>query len=90
MSLKRSTRIISRDKNVVVLMDATYWGKSFGVVVMKDSRTGKILWCKFIYGKETLSDYKEGIDRLGWHYMLRTSQCISEYKAEYALFMDVV
>lgn len=45
-------------------MDATYWGKSFGVVVMKGSRTGKILWRKFIDRKETLSDYKEGIDWL--------------------------
>lgn len=61
LSLKRSTRIISRDKNVVVLMDTTYWGRKFGVVVMKDSLSGKILWRKFIYGKETLSDYKEGV-----------------------------
>lgn len=61
LSLKRSTRIISRDKNVVVLMDTTYLGRKFGVVVMKDSLSGKILWRKFIYGKETLSDYKEGV-----------------------------
>lgn len=64
LSLKRSARIISRDKNVVALMDATYWGKSLGVVVIKDSRTGKILWRKFIDRKETLSDYKEGVDWL--------------------------
>lgn len=56
----KSRRIISSDKRVVVLMDATYWGRRFGVVVMKDSRTGKILWRKFITGKETLSDYREG------------------------------
>ena len=64
MSLKRSKRVISRDKNVIVLMDTTYWGRNFGVVVMKDSRTGKILWRKFIDRKETLSDYKEGVDWL--------------------------
>jgi hypothetical protein len=64
LSSKRPTRIISRDKNVVVLMDATYWGKKFGVVVMKDSLTGKVLWRKFINGKETLADYKEGLDWL--------------------------
>ena len=45
-------------------MDTTYWGRNFGVVVMKDSRTGKILWRKFIDRKETLSDYKEGVDWL--------------------------
>jgi len=57
----RSTCIISSDKNVVVLMDTTYWGRKFGVVVLKDSRTGKILWRKFIFRKETLSDYQEGV-----------------------------
>lgn len=63
----KSRRIISSDKRVVVLMDATYWGRRFGVVVMKDARTGKILWRKFITGKETLSDYREGVDWLVEH-----------------------
>lgn len=45
-------------------MDTTYWGRNFGVVVMKDSKTGKILWRKFIRKKETISDYKEGVDWL--------------------------
>lgn len=48
-------------------MDTTYWGWKFGVVVLKDSRTGKILWRKFIKKKETLSDYKEGIEWLEKH-----------------------
>jgi len=59
-----STRVISSSKNVIILMDTTYWGRGFGVVVMKDSRTRKILWRKFIFRKETLSDYCEGIDWL--------------------------
>ena len=45
-------------------MDTTYWGRHFGVVVMKDSRSGIILWRKFIFRKETLSDYREGVDWL--------------------------
>lgn len=45
-------------------MDTTYWGRNFGVVVMKDARTKKILWRKFITKKETLSDYVEGVDWL--------------------------
>lgn len=45
-------------------MDTVYWGHNFGVVVMKDSRTGKILWRKFIRQKETLADYQEGVDWL--------------------------
>lgn len=28
---------------VVVLMDATYWGRNFGVVIMKDSLSGDVL-----------------------------------------------
>jgi hypothetical protein len=59
-----SQRLISRDKSVVVLMDATYWGWRFGVVVFKDFRTKKILWHKYIRKKEMLSDYLEGVDWL--------------------------
>jgi len=59
-----SQRLISRDKSVIVLMDATYWGWNFGVVVFKDFRTKKIIWHKYIRKKETLSDYQEGVDWL--------------------------
>lgn len=45
-------------------MDTVYWGHDFGVVVMKDSRSRKILWRKFIRQKETLADYQEGFDWL--------------------------
>jgi hypothetical protein len=48
LSSKRSTRIISRDKNEIVLADATYWGKRFGVLAMKDRRGSKVLRRKFI------------------------------------------
>ena len=33
---------------VVVLMDVTYRGRNFGVVIMKDSLSGDVLWFKFI------------------------------------------
>ena len=59
-----STRVISSNKDVVVLMDPTYWGRNFGVVVMKDFRTKKVIWRKFIFQKETFSDYQEGVDWL--------------------------
>jgi len=52
------------NKRVIVLMDATYWGRNFGVIVFKDSRSKRILWRKFISKKETLFDYQEGIDYL--------------------------
>jgi len=64
LSSVQSTRVISSSKSVIVLMDTTYWGRKFGVVVMKDARSGKILWRKFIFRKETLSDYCEGVDWL--------------------------
>lgn len=34
------------------------------MVIIKDSRTGKVLWRKFIRKKETLADYAEGIEWL--------------------------
>jgi len=62
----RPPRIISSSKNVVVLMDTTYWGRNFGVVVIKDKRTKRILWRKFVR-YETLADYQEGIEWLEIH-----------------------
>jgi len=62
----RVPRMISAIKQVVVLMDATYWGRNFGVVVLKDCRTGRVLWRKFVR-YETLSDYQEGIEWLESH-----------------------
>ena len=45
-------------------MDAIYWGRNFGVVIMKDSLSGDVLWFKFINRHECLEDYKEGISYL--------------------------
>lgn len=53
-----------KGRAVVLLMDATYWGCGFGVVIMKDHVKGDVLWYKFISGKETLADYKEGVTYL--------------------------
>jgi len=60
---QRSIRMISSDKQVVVLMDATYWGRNFCVIVFKDAHRKKILWRKFVR-YETLADYQEGVDWL--------------------------
>ena len=59
----RVPRIISSSKSVIVLMDTTYWGCNFGVVVLKDAHTKRILWRKFDR-YETLAYYKKGIDWL--------------------------
>jgi len=54
-------------REVVVLTDATYWGRRFGVVIMKDHIKGDVLWHKFLRGRETLSDYREGVAYLERH-----------------------
>lgn len=41
-------------------MDTTYWGRGFGLMVMKDAFRNKIIWYKFVRN-ETISDYLEGI-----------------------------
>ena len=51
----------------VLLMDATYWGRKFGVVIIKEANRGDVLWYKFITKKETLADYKEGVEWLKLH-----------------------
>jgi hypothetical protein len=62
----RVPRVISSSKSIVLLMDTTYWGRNFGVVVFKDQRTKRVLWRKFVR-YETLADYQDGIDWLESH-----------------------
>ncbi len=56
----RHVRVISKHKDVVINMDTTYWGRGFGLMVMKDAFRNKILWYKFVRN-ETIADYLEGI-----------------------------
>lgn len=46
------------------MMDATYWGRNFGVVVIRDHFSGRVVWHRFIAGKERTCDYEEGIREL--------------------------
>jgi hypothetical protein len=62
----RVPRIISSSKSIVELIDTTYWGRNFGVVVFKDWYTKRVLWRKFVR-YETLADYQEGIEWLEGH-----------------------
>ncbi len=48
----------------VVLMDTTYWGRNFGVVILMDASDSRVLWFKFIGRKERLDDYREGLAHL--------------------------
>ncbi len=42
-------------------MDTTYFNRTLGVVILKDSITGIVLWFKFIERKEMVDDYLEGL-----------------------------
>jgi len=51
---------ISMHKEVVIQMDTTYWGRDFGLMVIKDALRKKILWRKYVT-HETISGYMEGV-----------------------------
>jgi len=50
-------------REVVVLMDATFWGMVFGVMLFKDNITKENL-LKYYIKNETNSKYREGIEEL--------------------------
>lgn len=56
-------RIISKHKHVVIQMDTTYWGRNYGLMVIKDALRNKILWHKYVK-HETIADYMEGVEWL--------------------------
>ena len=58
----RYVQKISKDKEVTIQMDTTYWGRNFGLMVIKDALRKKILWRKYVT-HETIADYVEGA---GW------------------------
>ena len=45
----------------IILMDTTYFGRNWGVVVLMDASSRKVLWRKYVCN-EKLIDYQEGID----------------------------
>jgi hypothetical protein len=50
-------------RKVIVLMDTTYWGRGYGVMLFKDSITGDNL-LKYYVVSETNALYPKGIDEL--------------------------
>ena len=59
----RYVQKVSKYKQVVIQMDTTYWGRNFGLMVIKDSLRKKILWRKYVT-HETIADYLEGVEWL--------------------------
>lgn len=62
----RFVQKISKNKDVTIQMDTTYWGRNFGLMVIKDALRNKILWHKYVR-YERIRDYMEGIDWLKVH-----------------------
>lgn len=56
----RHIQKISKYKDVVLQMDTTYWGRQYGLMVIKDAMRKKILWHKYVR-HETIASYMEGI-----------------------------
>ena len=77
-------------------MDATYWGRNFGVLLIVDAYRKRLLWRKFLDKKETIADYLEGVEWLREHKFnilgivcdgLRgLAQALARYKVQYCQF----
>ena len=50
-------------RNIIVLMDTTYWGRGFGVMLFKDAITKENL-LKYYVKTETNALYREGVEEL--------------------------
>lgn len=84
---------------VVILMDATYWGHNFGVVTIKDAHRKNVLWRKFIYRNERIADYLEGVKYLeDNHFRIKGIVCdglrglirsLERYPVQYCQFHQV-
>ena len=54
---------VKQTRGVIVLMDTTYWGRKFGVMLFKDAITKENL-IKYYVKNETNILYKQGIKEL--------------------------
>ena len=45
----RYIRKAFRYKDVTIQMDTTYWGRGFGLMVIRDAVRGKVLWHKYVH-----------------------------------------
>lgn len=60
---------VAKNKDVTIQMDTTYWGRNFGLMVIRDALRGNVLWHKYVR-HETIAQYIEGVDWLksnGFH-----------------------
>tara|TARA_R110002111_G_scaffold16390_1_gene41881 strand:+ start:280 stop:789 length:510 start_codon:yes stop_codon:yes gene_type:complete len=63
MDVHKVTIPVKSPRKVIVLMDTTYWGRNFGVMLFKDAYTKENL-LKYYVKTETNSVYVQGIKEL--------------------------
>ena len=56
----RFVHSIAKYKEVTIQLDTTYWGRNFGLMVIKDVLRNKVLWHKYVRN-ETVAQYIEGV-----------------------------
>ena len=59
----RFVHCVAKYKDVTIQLDTTYWGRNFGLMVIKDALRNKVLWHKYVRN-ETIAQYIEGISWL--------------------------
>lgn len=57
----RYIRKAFRYKDVTIQMDTTYWGRGFGLMVIRDAVRGKVLWHKLYITRPLRNMWKEWI-----------------------------
>jgi len=86
------------NREVILLMDATYRNRQFGVMAFKDARSKQVLWYKFLNKKETIKDYLEGIAYIEQYYTILGGVCdglkglikaLDRYPIQYCQFHQV-
>ncbi|MDD2797699.1 MAG: hypothetical protein PHV20_03810 [Bacteroidales bacterium] len=60
---QQAAKSTPKARSVELPMNATYWGRNWGVLVMMDAHNKEVLYCKFI-GKERFSNHKNEIEYL--------------------------
>ena len=59
----RFVHCVAKHKEVTIQLDTTYWGRNFGLMVIKDALRNKVLWHKYVRN-ETIAQYIEGVSWL--------------------------
>jgi hypothetical protein len=88
LDLVKTTYKSSFPSVVNVLMDTTYFGKNFGVVVYKDSLSGTILFTQFVK-QETNQIYLDGVKEISRRGIKIQSIICDGRKGLMQLFSDI-